>query len=172
MGGPPGGQARGQGGQAMGGPPGGGQAMGAPPGGQQGGGGPQGAFGQAVSVRFITKDDWLSVPNSYVYFNQADSALIGVKRFGQNSFGQKLFGMLNPLHTGNNISPIYAMVMALMATLAAIMIFSGVVSMFWNLLKKKREAGSIVILSKGEGDKSANVTIEVPGTSIEGAPAE
>ena len=60
--------------------------------------------------------------------------------------------------------------MVLMAGLAALMIFSGVLSMLINLLKKKREKGSIILVTKGESDKNATVTVQSPGAR--GLPAE
>ncbi len=144
-----------------------GMGMGAGGGGQ--GGNP---LGQALSFRFVTGDDWLSVPNSRVYIDSTASELIGVKRFSQNTFGQKLQAMLNPLHTGSNITTPYVFVMMMMAFLAALMVFSGLLSMIWTLLRRKRAAGSLVVLSKGEGDKKTKVTIQGPSIGREGAPAE
>ena len=91
----------------------------------------------AIQFRYISEKDWLGVAGSRVYIEPAQSAYLGAVRFDALPFGQKLYTMVVPLHTGRNVSPTYLGVMLVFAALAVVMTFSGVISMLIQLIRRR-----------------------------------
>ena len=91
----------------------------------------------AIQFRYISEKDWLGVAGSRVYIEPAQSAYLGAVRFDALPFGQKLYTMIVPLHTGRNVSPTYLGVMLVFTALAVVMTFSGVISMVIQLIRRR-----------------------------------
>ena len=88
-----------------------------------------------VTLRLLTPQDWFGLPSSKVYINRKKSQVTGSDFFSELSFGEKLYSIIVPLHTGRNLSAIYVAVLMLLSIIGTVMVLSGVVS----FLQKKRK---------------------------------
>ena len=96
----------------------------------------------AVQFRFVTAGDWLGMAGSRVYIDPRQSALVGTARFDDLPFGQRLYSLIVPLHTGRNVSPAYLAVLLLCTALVTVMTFSGVFSFVLKLLRGRSRKSS------------------------------
>ena len=94
----------------------------------------------AVQFRFATDSDWLGMAGSRVFVDPRQSALIGRARFDDLPFGQRLYSLIVPLHTGRNVAPAYLVALLLCTVLATVMTFSGVASLVLKLVKGRKRA--------------------------------
>ena len=88
-----------------------------------------------ITLRLLTPQDWFGLPSSKVYINRKKSQVTGSDFFSESSFGEKLYSIIVPLHTGRNLSAIYVAVLMLLSIIGTVMVLSGVVS----FVQKKRK---------------------------------
>ncbi len=105
----------------------------------------------AVQLRFMTSGDWLGMAGSRVYIDPRQSALIGVARFDDLSIGQRLYGLIVPLHAGRSVTPMYLAVLLFCTLLVTVMTFSGVVSFVLKHLRRWKRS-RVTTLSPARGE--------------------
>ena len=88
----------------------------------------------ALEFRFVTSGDWLGMAGSKVLIDTERSALVGSLRFADQSFGNQIYNMILPLHTGRNLSKNYLVVILVFMLITAVMLVSG----FISFIQKKR----------------------------------
>lgn len=81
---------------------------------------PVGSFGQVYELRYAAPGDWAATGNSYVLVDSVTWGVLGVNRFAEKPFGQKLSEMMRALHEGRNMSNGY-LIGLLLANLAIVM---------------------------------------------------
>jgi uncharacterized iron-regulated membrane protein len=86
----------------------------------------------AISVRFVTPDDWFDIAGSRVLIDAHQSALLGAQPFSSLPVGQQLYSLVLPLHTGHGTSSTYLFVLLIFTLISIPMVFSGL----WSYIKR------------------------------------
>ena len=81
-----------------------------------------------MEFRVATSDDWLGLANSQVHINPATSTLLGVFMAKDKSIGEKLYGLMVPLHSGRSLHAGYVLVLLVLSVLGTLMVLSALIS--------------------------------------------
>lgn len=113
----------------------------------------------AIQFRYVTDKDWLGVAGSRVFIDPGQSGYLGAVRFEALPFGQKLYTMILPLHTGRNISTVYLGVVLVFSILAMVMTFSGVISILIQLAKQQMKRRTAIAAAGRRSNASVELSV-------------
>lgn len=83
---------------------------------------------QILDFKFHAQGNWLGIASSSVKIDKTTSTLKDVILFSEQTFGEKIYSILIPLHTGMRLPAIYTLVLLAMSFFGTAMVFSGLVS--------------------------------------------
>ena len=85
--------------------------------------------GQAlIEIRFSTPSDWSLMGDSAVTVHENDSSFIGIRKFGDLPFGDKLYRMIRPLHDGTSMPVAYLWFLVIANGLLIVMVATALLS--------------------------------------------
>jgi uncharacterized iron-regulated membrane protein len=92
---------------------------------------------ELITLQYLKPGDWLGLANNKVKVHQKKSIVVETVNFQNFSFGQKLYSILKPLHTGRDLHFSYVVLLLIMSLIGTVMVVSGVVSFTLKHLPKK-----------------------------------
>ncbi len=90
---------------------------------------------QLLNFRFATPDDWFGLTRSGVKIDRMGSKLVEVNRFAEQTLNEKLYSLLKPLHTGQDLPIAYVFLLLFFSFIGTLMVFSGL----FSFMTKKRK---------------------------------
>lgn len=91
----------------------------------------------ALEFRFLSEGDWLGLPANKVLIDRKQGVITHVTHASAMTFGQKLYGVLMPLHTGRGLPWGYVMALLVLSLIGSLMVVSGIVSLVVRYLPFK-----------------------------------
>lgn len=88
--------------------------------------------------KFNAAGNWFGIASSSVKIDKTTSTLKDVNLFSQQTFGEKFYSILVPLHTGRQLPAAYAFVLLVFSFFGTVMVLSGLVSFATKKRKWKK----------------------------------